>query len=98
MLGGNFHWLIGQNFQTPWQTVNSEIKYLSSQFINFWGGGGSVLISINTKAATLFRFSKVKNLCSLILFSDIHRGSNIFPFDLPHVFGSNSCKRTQDLK
>ena len=66
-LGGNFHWLIDQNFQTPWQTVNSEINHLSSQYSNFLGESGSVLISINTKAATLFGFSKLKKP----LFSDI---------------------------
>ena len=44
-----------------------KIKYFSSQYSYFLGGSGSVLISVNTKAATLFRFSKLKNLCSLIL-------------------------------
>ena len=59
-LGGNFHWLIDQNFQTPWQTVNSEINYLSSQYSNFLGESGSVLISINTQAAMIFTFPNSK--------------------------------------
>ena len=59
-LGGNFHWLIDQNFQTPWQTVNSEINHLSSQYSNFLGESGSVLISINTQAAMFFSFPNSK--------------------------------------